>query len=180
MSNLNIDYNRGVTKKVHPQTMVAVFMYKDTPGVFLNAYGTEVSPDLAKECGFNTDELLKEKLKRERISQVTAMIEAELANDQGGTRQLVEDINGFKTINIGLDRYIVEDPDGNNLTVTPLPLDTATKLLRQLNPSFEEKPKQQPPIIWTKPEPQPEEQTVTTLEKPVAKKASKTKADKQT
>lgn len=149
MSNLNIDYNRGVTKKVHPHSMIAVYMYKDTPGVFLNAYGTEVSAELAAECGFNTDALLKEKLKRERIQQVTAMVEAELAGDTV-TRKLVEDIGGFKVVDIGLSRYIVEDPDGNTLTATPLPLDTASKLLRQLNPSHEEKPKQQPPVIWTK------------------------------
>lgn len=185
MSAINIDYNRGVTKKIHPKNHIAVFMYKDSPGVFLNAFGTEVDNSLAGECGFDVDKLCKEKLKRERIQQVTAMVEAEM-NQESPSRSIAEEIEGFKVIHIGMERYIVEDPDGNKLTTMPLPLDTASKLLRQLNPTFEPKPKQQPPVIWEKkPEPEAEVPAEPEVEKPtsfgekmkLAKAAKKAKGD---
>lgn len=164
MATKNVDYNRGLTKKIHLKTGVDVYMYKDTPGVYLNAYGTPVTEEFAKEAGFDVVTYGREKLKRERIAQVTALVEAELSSGHS-VREIAEEINGFKVIHIGLERYTVEDPESNVLTATPLPLDTASKLLRQLNPGFEEPAKQAPPVIWTKPDPQPEEQTVTTLEK---------------
>ena len=156
MATKNVDYNRGLTKKIHLKTGVDVYMYKDTPGVYLNAYGTPVTEDFAKEAGFDTVTYGKEKLKRERIAQVTAMVEAELSTGHT-TREIVEEVNGFKVIHIGLERYTVEDPDANVLTGTPLPLDTASKLLSQLNPGYRPPEKQLPPVLWTKPDPQEEQ-----------------------
>lgn len=165
MATKNVDYNRGLSKKIHLKTGVDVYMYKDTPGVYLNAYGTPVTEEFAKEAGFDTDTLGKEKLKRERIAQVTAMVEAELSQGPA-MREIVEEINGFKVVHIGLERYTVEDPDANVLSAAPLPLETATKLLRQLNPGYEEPAKQLPPVIWTKKETEEERSEATNDVKP--------------
>lgn len=170
MSNINIDYNRGVLKKIEPKTHVAVYMYKDTPGVFLNAFGSEVSPELARACGFEVDKLLKLKLKGERMAHAMALIEQEMSSE-ATKREIVETRDEFRVIHIGLDRYIVEDPDGNNLTPSPLPLDTASKLLVQLTPNHEEEPTKQPPVIWTKKDETEEKEVV----QPVTPKVSKKK-----
>lgn len=153
MASKNIDYNRGVLKKVHNKLGVDVYMYKDTPGVYLNAYGTEVSEALAAEAGFDIETLGRARLKRERMAQAMAAIEQELNPEVGaGERKLVEERGGFKIMDIGLGRHIVEDPDGNKLTAAPLPLETAKVLLERLTPNEPVKPKQQPPVIWTKKE----------------------------
>lgn len=167
MAEKKIDYNRGLMKRTHIKTGVDVYMYKDDPGVFLNAYGTVVSEQLARECGFETEKLGKEKLKKERMAQAMALIEAELAEAEPSNRLLVEERLGFKVMDVGKGMHILEDPDGNKLTAAPLPMEAALTLLKQMTPEYEAPAKQQPPVIWTKPDPVEDVQVVTTLEKNV-------------
>ena len=127
----NIDLNRGVTIRRHPTTGVQVFMYKDTPGVFLNAHGTEVDPELAKSAGFNTEALLKDKLKRERMAVAMSTIEAEFSSGPA-MRETVRTQDGFQLIAVGLGRHKVLDPDGEELHAQPLTLEEANLLLDQL------------------------------------------------
>lgn len=136
MAQRNIDYDRGVIIKTHNASGMDVYMYADTPGVFLNAFGTEVDEKLAKEAGYDVDRLSREKVKRERIAAAAQMIEQELAlADKEGQKEVVVERAGFKVIDIGLGRHFVEDPDGNRLTVHALPLEQAKTLLDQLTPS---------------------------------------------
>lgn len=136
MANRKIDYDRGVIISQHKQTGMDIFMYVDTPGVYLNAFGTPVADKLAKEAGYDVEKFGKERVKRERMKAATDAIEQELAivNDQG-VKTVVEETEGFKIIDIGLGRHFVEDPDGNKLTSVPLPLEQAKVLLRQLVPN---------------------------------------------
>ena len=127
----NIDLNRGVTIRRQPTTGVQVFMYKDTPGVFLNAHGTEVDPELAKSAGFNTEALLKDKLKRERMAVAMSTIEEEFSSGPA-MRETVREADGFKLIAVGLGRHKVLDPDGEELHDKPLTLEEANLLLDQL------------------------------------------------
>ena len=127
----NIDLNRGVTIRRQPTTGVQVFMYKDTPGVFLNAHGTEVSPEMAKSSGFDTETLLKDKLKRERMAVAMSTIEAEFSSGPA-MRETVREADGFKLIAVGLGRHKVLDPDGEELHDKPLTLEEANLLLDQL------------------------------------------------
>jgi len=77
----NIDYDRGVVKRIHPNLGVDVYMYRDDPGVFLNAFGTEVDVELAKSCGFDVDKLEKAKRKKEMMAKAMIEIEAQLAEE---------------------------------------------------------------------------------------------------
>lgn len=131
----HIDYDRGVIIKIHQQTGMDVFMYADEPGVFRNAFGTEIDASIAKEAGFDTDRLVKEKVKRERLAEAARSIEQELAlADDEGKKDVVSERNGFKVIDVGLGRHFVEDPDGNRLTLHALPLEQAKGLLEKLVP----------------------------------------------
>lgn len=122
-----IDYDRGVTHKRHPSGL-DVYMYKDQPGVFLNAFGREVTPDLAAAAGFDTDHLLKEKAKRERMALAMAAIEEEF---EGEAKQ-VKAKGEFKVVHVGFGRHNLLDPDGNKLNPRPLTKEEALKLLEQV------------------------------------------------
>lgn len=140
MSQRKIDYDRGVIIKIHQTSGMDVFMYVDTPGVFLNAFGTEIDPSIAKEAGYDVDRLLREKVKRERMAQAAKLIEQELAlEEKEGVREVVAERQGFKVIDLGLGRHYVEDPEGNQLTAQPLPLEQAKLLLSKLTPDKEPK-----------------------------------------
>ena len=44
MAKSNIDENRPTIIRFVPDLGMEIYMYKDDPGVFLNAYGTRLSP----------------------------------------------------------------------------------------------------------------------------------------
>lgn len=128
-----IDYDRGVIIRTEPKTGVDVYMYRDSPGVWLNAYGTPVTEELAKMAGFDVERYSKERIKRERMATAMAAIEQEMAS-AAVKKAVVMERGGFSVIDIGLGRFHVEDPDGNQLTSTFLPKETAIMLLDQLSP----------------------------------------------
>ena len=141
MAEMIIDYNRGVTKRIHTSG-VEIYMYKDTPGEYLNARGDPVSEELAASAGFPVEELKKAKLKRERMKTAMDTIEAEIGAAE--TTEVVEaERNGYKMVNIGFGRYHVRDPDNNNLTPTPVPKEVAELLLKNMG-GEEEVPKDDP------------------------------------
>jgi hypothetical protein len=130
----NIDYDRGVLIRVHAQTGMDIFMYADQPGVFLNAHGTEVTPLLAQQAGYDTDKLVKERKKRERMAEAMAKIEREMDGQDEVESKIVEERDGYKIMDIGLGRHNLVDPDGDNLNTIPLPLEQAKLLLDSLIP----------------------------------------------
>lgn len=130
----NISYKRGVVKKIHPKTGVGVYMYKDTPGVYLNAFGTEVSEELAAEAGFDVKNLGLARLKRERMAQAMQAIELELALSEE-KRKVIKDKDGWKVVQVNdLGGHVVEDPEGNVLSMQ-IPKEQAVALLEKLVPS---------------------------------------------
>lgn len=133
MTTRKIDYDRGVIISQHKASGMDVFMYVDTPGVYLNAFGAPVSDQLAKEAGYDVEKFGKDKLKRERMAKAMTAIEAELAiADEVGKKNVVEEKGGFKIVDMGVGRHYVEDPDGNRLNSVPLPVEQARVLLTQL------------------------------------------------
>ncbi len=48
-----IDYNRGCVKMSHPSSGMDVYMYKDDPGVYLDAFANVVSEAVAQACGYS-------------------------------------------------------------------------------------------------------------------------------
>jgi len=131
----HIDLDRGVHQRQHPATGIAVYMYVDTPGVYLNAYGSEVSPELALEAGFDVDKLAKMRLRQERIKAARDQIEAEIDALDDGDTKIVRERDGFTIVDIGLGRYIIKDPDGNALISQPQSRAIADALIEKLSPN---------------------------------------------
>lgn len=137
-----IDLDRGVMMTSF--NGVEVFMYVDDPGVYLNAYGTEVPESLAKQAGFDTEKYGKQHKRKVRMAAAQANIEAELAMiDEGKPQKVVKDLKGFKLVDIGLGRFYVKDPDDNVLTKEPVSRAMGDKLLVAL--SGEEEPDEKKP-----------------------------------
>lgn len=128
---MNIDLNRGVTIRYHPSGM-AVYMYKAEPGVFYNAFAVEVTAKVAAQAGFNTNTLLKERQKRDRIAHAHAAIEREFAGAHE-SREVLERA-GYKVFHVGLGNHDLVDPEGNKLNPVPLPEEATMRLLDALCP----------------------------------------------
>lgn len=129
----SIDFNRGVTIRRHNATGMQIFMYKDAPGAYMNAFGKPVHEALAEQAGFPVAILRKEKDKLERIGRARAEIEAEFERT-GPIKELVQEQDGYKLYLRGLGRYDVEDPDGNKLNEFPLPEQVARNLMSSFAP----------------------------------------------
>lgn len=129
----HIDVDRGVLMRYLEGTGIQVYMYVDEPGVFLNAFGKEVSEDLAKQAGFDVERLSRERVKRERMKAAFAAIEAEIDNSEA-KENVVEERDGFRLIDIGLGRYMIKDPEGASLNPVPVTEQIAKKLFDQLVP----------------------------------------------
>lgn len=135
---LKVDYDRGIMKRLHP-TGVEVYMYMDTPGVYLNAFGTPVADEMADQAGFPVGQFAKDKLKKERMAAALSFIEAELS-DGPKVGEPIDERDGFKLVAVALDGFRVLDPDGNSLTPVPLPQKAAQALFNQLAPGPAPKP----------------------------------------
>lgn len=140
MAERNIDYDRGVRKSSHP-TGVDVFMYYDTPGVYLNAYGGEVSDQFAHEAGFDTETYAKQKLRRELMAKAMKGVEDQLADESSDVHKVIANRGGVHVVDIGLGRFVIEDPDGQRLTTTHMSREAALDLLDKMVPEVKEPPK---------------------------------------
>lgn len=127
MADRIIDYDRGVLINTHFSGM-DVFMYVDDPGKFLTAHNTVVPDEIAKQAGYDTDKLGKERVRLERRKVANALIDKEMADDKDIVETVVFENNGFKLVSIGMGRHNVRDPDGNILNAHPLPKETGEKL----------------------------------------------------
>ena len=133
MAREQINYDRGVMKSIHAKTGVEVYMYLDEPGVYLNAYGTQVTEKLAGEAGFNIVQLRAARVRRERMADAKEQIEAELAI-QGPKRVIVKTRAGFAIIGSGFGRHNIEDPDGVVLNKKALTKEEAEVWFDQIAP----------------------------------------------
>ena len=137
MAKSNIDENRPTIIRFVPDLGMEIYMYKDDPGVFLNAYGTPVHPDLARKAGYDVDKYLKVKQRRDLMSQAASEIERRLALEasQPGSRNVIKERDGFRLVQIGNGRCVVEDPDGTVLTGNAvINLEAASSLFEVLVP----------------------------------------------
>lgn len=140
-----IDINKGVETHWHSSGM-QVHMYVNEPGVFRNSHGTIVSKELAAEAGYDVDRLVGEADRRKRIADAIAAVDQEFnqAQNETGGPVLVEEASGFKLLDIGLGRFSIQDPDGNQVVPRPLPEKEARLLFSKLVPAAPEavKPEQ--------------------------------------
>lgn len=134
----NIDFNRGVTIRKYTPTNMYVYMYKDTPGVFLDPHGKPVHHKMAQAAGFDVTTLLKEKHKREKMRDAMSQIEAELELADTSVGEIVlEERGGYKLVDRGYGRADVMDGE-NRLTPVPVPVQEAQIMLGHLAPDDKE------------------------------------------
>jgi hypothetical protein len=133
-----INYDRGVIFKEHPANGMKIYMYVDKPGEYLTIHGHVIGQSLADEAGFDVARYGRERLKRERMSQAAALIEAELEKNTV-EEEVVHEQGGWKVVSIGLGRHKVQDPDGNTITNVYMPKEQAMLLVGQLAPKAEVK-----------------------------------------
>ncbi len=128
-----IDRNRGVTIRTDISTGAQVYMYKDLPGVFLNAFGTPVSDKIARSSGFDVKSLTHERDKRAAMRDSMEKIEAEYEQqNSAGHRKVIEQDHGFKLIQFPFGRHSVEDPEGNILNTKSLTGQEGKAFLRDM------------------------------------------------
>lgn len=103
----------GVVIRKDPTTGADVFMYRNDPGVYYSSNGIEVSPALARAAGFDVERLAAEKIKKQKMRDFEAKWNADI---QVATRRVVAKRGMFNLVDLGGNRYIVEDIEGQNLT----------------------------------------------------------------
>lgn len=122
-----IDYDRpgGVLIKSISSTGMEVFMYRNEPGVYYTAHGTEVNKALAEMAGFDVARhtALREHKKRVALASETIAKELDVLNGVGA-RVVKEELGGFRLVDIGKGRFLVEDDHG--------PLNQGTVLTYQM------------------------------------------------
>lgn len=133
---LHVNYNRPLHKKVDAATGIEVYMYLDMPGVYYNSFETEVAESLAEAAGFDVAKYAKARKKRELMAIAMKGIEhqLEMQEENPPEKEVVEERGGFAIVHIGMDRHIIEDPDGGKLVDKPLTLAEAEAALNQLVP----------------------------------------------
>lgn len=123
-----IDLNRGVTIRRHGASGMQVYMYKDDPGTYLDAYGDEVDEKLATQAGYDVVTLAKERDRKARIAEEIAKINAAYGTVDGG--DIAFEKAGFKAVALmGEGQYQVVSPEGNPLTDKSLTLAEAKKVV---------------------------------------------------
>lgn len=136
-----IDLNRGVTIKTDPSTGARICMYKDRPGVFLNAHGDVVAETLAARCGFPIKDLMRQRRKSEALATAHEQIEAEFEAQMAvktKNKVLKETEDGYKAVQAPFGRCWVYDPDGKPLNDKPLTKEEALRLLKVINETPEQ------------------------------------------
>jgi hypothetical protein len=110
-----------------------VFNYKSEPGRFLNEWGQPVTEQLARSAGFDVDAHRRQRMKREKLDEAAAIIEAELATPAAETHEIISEVGGFALVDLGLNRYAIEF-GGERVTPRAVTLATAQALLKKLAP----------------------------------------------
>lgn len=114
-----IDVNRGVMMMRHRASGMQVFMYMDEPGYFYDAHGNKVNDKMAKEAGFDTYELAKKRMLKEKMAEAYDRIAAELETSIAGEKKVLKERGGYRLVEETLGRASIEDADGNMLTDHP-------------------------------------------------------------
>lgn len=128
-----LDLDRGVTKRKHPNGFV-VAMYKDAPGHFLDTHGRELTEDLAKQAGFDVDNLITERRKQEKMQEARAQIEREFESQSEEIERLLDArTEKYEVRHVGGGRYGIYDDEGNRLTQKPMTRDEAENFVDRLD-----------------------------------------------
>ena len=134
-----IDANRGVMIQRH-SSLGLVYMYIDTPGVYLNTFGKEIPEKVAAQAHFDVEELGKEKQKRERMAKAMTAIEIELELAITADEEtILWERGGYRVVKLSHGKAYVFDDENNKLTPIAIPQEEAKLLLDHLAPEEKEK-----------------------------------------
>ncbi|RJG45471.1 hypothetical protein [Mesorhizobium sp. DCY119] len=130
---MKIDLDRGVHIRRH-QDMggMHVYMYADTPGVYLNEDGVRLPEAIAEGAGYPVAEHARARLKKERMDAAIAEVEAQL--DIATEGAVLAARGGYQVLSSGANRAKVIDDTGALLTPVPIPHHEAMALLALLVP----------------------------------------------
>ncbi len=135
-----IDVDRGVMIRKDHKFGIEVFMYKDTPGVFLDAHGKEVSAALAKRAGYDIERLITERKIAEAKKKAFADIEAQFRQEGAahGPTVVKETDSGYKLVDLGMNRHNVVSPDGAKMNSSYLTKHEGVALLTELDQAVQD------------------------------------------
>lgn len=114
---ISIDLDRPFLMRKAASMNMKIFMYFDTPGVYLNVHGAPVSIALAEKAGFDTKKWAKAKLKNDKMAEFKAKIEAELEMEPEDENEeiVLKEAGGMKIVQRPLGLADVYDADGEKL-----------------------------------------------------------------
>jgi hypothetical protein len=128
-----IDLDRGVTIRKHKDSGMYIYMYKDTPGVYLSQHGDVLPDKLAQLVGFDTGRLSKERDKREKMAAFSAKVTKELAlAEASDAPEVIVTRGDYSVIALPGGRANVVSGSAGKLNQTPLTRDLAMELLGAL------------------------------------------------
>lgn len=111
-----LDLDRGVIVKFHPANRMQIAMYVDSPGVYYTETGEPVAPELARQAGFKVENLLREKLKLERLAAFRRQLDAEMREEEEAFAQALSNKSNHDVRHIGGGQYALFSKDGKKLT----------------------------------------------------------------
>lgn len=132
MAERAIDYDRGVLIRTEPLSGVDVFMYVDSPGIYLNAHGNTIPPNFAAKAGYDIDADAKKKLIMDRMRLAKEAIEKDVNGVDPSTQEVKQLDGGYSLLGIGLGRWLLRDPEQNVLTQTAMTEEQATQIANML------------------------------------------------
>lgn len=130
-----ISYARGVLKNRHPNG-IDIYMYLDTPGVYLTGHATPVSEKMAGEAGYDTVAYKSLRIRQTREKEFLSKLDLELAAGLS-VRRVIAEKGGYKVIELSKDRHQILGPDDKPLSPMPFVLEEALNILNELSPDEE-------------------------------------------
>lgn len=97
MASRDIDVNRGVTIWKHPKGGMDVFMYKDTPGIYLDAHGREIPEKMAQQSGAPVEKYRKRRMIQEEQAKVAEALREKYDVD---APEVVTEVNGLQLMEL--------------------------------------------------------------------------------
>lgn len=133
---MSIDVDRGVISRLHREAGVRVYMYWDKPGYYFDDHERNLSDEFAAQAGFQTELHAKERFKAEKMAEFNKQVDLSLAAaEEAEDKEVLRQKGEYKALAMPYGAAIVVDGEGNKLTPSPVPRESAFGLLDALVPT---------------------------------------------
>lgn len=129
MNHKKLDAVRGYEMRKDPITTVAVHMYIDQPGVYIDLNGNRLSSVIARRAGFDVDGQEAALARREKLAAFQDKLDGEM-EIATGKRKVIAEQGDYLLIDAGLGRVFVEDVSGARVLVNAVPLIAGKQFLK--------------------------------------------------